>query len=94
MLYTVGPHTYIPTQGALERILLRSDVPGAVSFVQGEITRLLTGHVGVWELAMTGGLWRVTGQQLEKAAAAAAGEGGGVGGQRGDEGMGVCNLCE
>lgn len=61
-------------QGALQRILIQGDVPAAVSFVEGEITRLLTGHVGVWELAMTGGLWRVTGQQLERAAAAAAGE--------------------
>lgn len=57
-------------QGALQHILMRSDVPGAVSFVEGEIQRLLTGHVSVWELAMTGGLWRVTGQQLERAAAA------------------------
>lgn len=52
---------------------MHSDVPAAVSFVEAEITRLLTGHVGVWELAMTGGLWRITGQQLEKAAAAAGG---------------------
>jgi DNA polymerase delta subunit 1 len=59
-----------PVQGALQRILLQSDVAAAVSFVEGEIMRLLTGNVGVWELAMTGGLWRVTGQQLEKAAAA------------------------
>jgi DNA polymerase delta subunit 1 len=61
---------YLMPQGALQRILMQADVPSAVSFVEGEITRLLTGHVGVWELAMTGGLWRVTGQQLEKAAAA------------------------
>lgn len=51
---------------------MQRDVASAVSYVESEITRLLTGHVGVWELAMTGGLWRVTGQQL--AAAAAAGE--------------------
>ncbi len=57
-------------QGALQHILMQGDVPGAVLFVEREITRLLTGNVGVWELAMTGGLWRVTGQQLEKAAAA------------------------
>lgn len=49
---------------------MQGDVPCAVSFVEGEVSRLLTGHVGVWELAMTGGLWRVTGQQLEKAAGA------------------------
>jgi len=59
-------------QGALERILMRRDVPGAVAFVEGEVSRLLSGKVEMWELAMTGGLWRVTGQQLEKAAAAAA----------------------
>jgi hypothetical protein len=58
-------------QGALERILMQQDVPGAVAFVEGEVSRLLSGKVEMWELAMTGGLWRVTGQQLEKAAAAA-----------------------
>lgn len=60
-------------QGGLERILMQRDVPGAVAFVEGEVSRLLSGKVEMWELAMTGGLWRVTGQQLEKAAAAAAG---------------------
>lgn len=51
---------------------MKQDVPGAVSFAEGQIARLLSGRVEMWELAMTGGLWRVTGQQL--AAAAAAGE--------------------
>jgi DNA polymerase delta subunit 1 len=60
--------------GVLERILMRRDVPGAVSFAEGEIARLLSGRVEVWELAMTGGLWRVTGQQLAAAAAADADE--------------------
>lgn len=32
---------------------------GAVEFVEGEVRRLLTGRVGLSELAMTGGLWRV-----------------------------------
>lgn len=41
---------------------------GAVAFVEGEVRRLLSGHVSLWELVMTGGLWRITGQQLEKAA--------------------------
>lgn len=72
-------YVHVFTQGALQRLLMSTDVPGAVSFVEGEITRLLTGRVGVWELAMTGGLWRVTGQQLEKAAAAGGGEVGGGG---------------
>jgi DNA polymerase delta subunit 1 len=53
---------------------MQRDVPGAVKFVEGQIARLLSGRVESWELVMTGGLWRVTGQQLEKAAAAAAGE--------------------
>lgn len=69
-IHCLLPASLSAAQGALQRILLQSDVPAAVSFVEGEIMRLLTGHVGVWELAMTGGLWRVTGQQLEKAAAA------------------------
>eukprot|EP00879_Flechtneria_rotunda_P007699 GHRR01008072.1.p1 GENE.GHRR01008072.1~~GHRR01008072.1.p1 ORF type:complete len:781 (+),score=286.21 GHRR01008072.1:379-2721(+) len=60
--------------GALERILMAKDVPGAVAYVENQIARLLSGRVELWELAMTGGLWRVTGQQLEKAAAAAAGD--------------------
>jgi DNA polymerase delta subunit 1 len=58
-------------QGALEQILMQRDVPGAVRFAEGQIARLLSGRVELWELVMTGGLWRVTGQQLEKAAAAA-----------------------
>lgn len=65
-------------QGVLERILMRRDISSALSFAEGEIARLLSGKVEVWELAMTGGLWRVTGQQLA-AAAAAAGESGGSG---------------
>lgn len=52
---------------------MHRDVPGAVAFSEGQIARLLSGRVEMWELAMTGGLWRVTGQQL--AAAAAAGDG-------------------
>lgn len=51
---------------------MQRDAPGAVSYVEGQIARLLSGRVELWELVMTGGLWRVTGQQLEKAAAAAS----------------------
>lgn len=54
---------------------MHSDVAGAVAFVERQVARLLSGRVGVWELVMTGGLWRVTGQQLEAAAAAAAAAG-------------------
>lgn len=35
-----------------------------------QIRRLLSGQCEAWELAMTGGLWRVTGRQVEQAAAA------------------------
>ncbi|KAF6253905.1 hypothetical protein COO60DRAFT_1642829 [Scenedesmus sp. NREL 46B-D3] len=66
--------------GALEHILMQRDVAGAVKHVEGQIARLLSGRVELWELVMTGGLWRVTGQQLEKAAAAAAADAGGNGG--------------
>jgi DNA polymerase delta subunit 1 len=57
--------------GALVRILMRDDVAGAVAFVEGEVRRLLGGRVEAHELAMTGGLWRVTGEQVGRAAAAA-----------------------
>jgi len=39
-----------------------------------QIRQLLSGQVEVWDLVMTGGLWRVTGQQVEAAAAAGNGE--------------------
>eukprot|EP00803_Ostreobium_quekettii_P009207 evm.model.scf_772EXC.4 EVM.evm.TU.scf_772EXC.4 scf_772EXC:31453-42840(-) len=55
-------------QGALQRILMENDVPGAVRYVSEEIQRLLSGDYGIWHTIMTGGLWRVTGQQIEKAA--------------------------
>ena len=35
-----------------------------------QMYRLLSGRVELWELIMTGGLWRVTGQQVAAAAAA------------------------
>ncbi|WIA33365.1 hypothetical protein OEZ86_006502 [Tetradesmus obliquus] len=63
--------------GALQHILMQRDVPGAMRFVEGQIARLLSGRVELWECVMTGGLWRVTGQQLEKAAAAADAAGSG-----------------
>lgn len=48
---------------------------GAVEFAEAHIRRLLSGRVTLWELAMTGGLWRVTGQQVAEAAAGGAEEG-------------------
>ncbi len=41
---------------------------GAAEFAKGEIQRLLKGGCEMWEFAMTGGLWRVTGNQLQAAA--------------------------
>jgi DNA polymerase delta subunit 1 len=71
--------------GAVERLLL---TPGgavaakraAIAFVEAQSRRLLTGGVTHWDLTMTGGLWRVTGQQVAAAAAAIGGGGGGRGG--------------
>ena len=54
--------------GVLARLLMRRDAASAVRFAESEISRLLSGRVELWELVMTGGLWRVTGQQLENAA--------------------------
>ena len=48
--------------------VLQEDVKGAEEFVKGEITRLLSGRCEAWEMVMTGGLWRVTGQQVASAA--------------------------
>ncbi|KAK9810365.1 hypothetical protein WJX72_009511 [[Myrmecia] bisecta] len=56
-------------QGSLRRIIMQDDVKGAVEFVEGEVRRLLSGRCELWEMVMTGGLWRVTGQQVERAAA-------------------------
>jgi hypothetical protein len=39
--------------------------------VAGEVRRLLSGRVELHELVMTGGLWRLTGEQVESAAAEA-----------------------
>lgn len=36
--------------------------------MQGEVRRLLSGHAELWELVMTGGLWRVTGKEIRDAA--------------------------
>lgn len=60
--------------GAVSRIIMHDSVRDAVAFVEGEIRRLLSGGCELWEFAMTGGLWRVTGQQVEAAAAAGDGE--------------------
>eukprot|EP00887_Chlorella_sp_A99_P005178 scaffold1.g5178.t1 len=59
--------------GALVRIIMQGDVEAAVRFVEGEVLRLLLGRVDLGELVMTGGLWRVTGEQVEAAAAAEEG---------------------
>ncbi|KIZ06809.1 hypothetical protein MNEG_1145 [Monoraphidium neglectum] len=57
--------------GVLDRVLMHDDVSGAVEVVERQVRRLLTGDVTLWELTMTGGLWRLTGQQVAAAAAAA-----------------------
>lgn len=54
--------------GSLVRILMKNDVDGALQFAKGEIYRLLSGNVDMYELIMTGGLWRVSGDQVERAA--------------------------
>jgi len=53
-------------------LLVQEDVSGAVRFVETEVRRLLEGGCELSEMVMTGGLWRLTGQQLEKAASSAA----------------------
>ncbi|DBA67150.1 TPA: hypothetical protein ACH3X2_001471 [Trebouxia sp. C0005] len=63
-------------QGALRRIIMQDDVTAASKYVEGEVRRLLAGSCEAWEMVMTGGLWRLTGQQI--AGAAAEGEGGGA----------------
>lgn len=54
--------------GVLVRVIMGNDVSGAVKFAETEIQRLLRGQVTIYELIMTGGLWRVTGEQVERAA--------------------------
>ena len=46
-------------------VLLQEDVKAAVEYAEGQIRRLLSGQVELWELPLTGGLWRVTGDWLE-----------------------------
>jgi DNA polymerase delta subunit 1 len=55
--------------GSLVRILMENDVVGAVDFAATEIRRLLSGRAEMSEFVMTGGLWRVTGDQIDQAAA-------------------------
>lgn len=62
--------------GVLVRVLMKDDVSGAVKFVESEVRRLLSGRVSMHELVMTGGLWRVTGEQVERAAAEGPSPGG------------------
>ena len=56
--------------GCLVRILMQQDIHAALKFASNEIHRLLSGKVTIFELVMTGGLWRVTGEQIGRAAAA------------------------
>lgn len=56
--------------GALQRVIMQHDVAGAVAFVQQHVALLLSGALEPWHCTMTGGLWRVTGQQVAAAAAA------------------------
>ncbi len=66
--------------GALQRIIMQQDVQGAVDFVQHHVAMLLSGVLEPWHCTMTGGLWRVTGEQVAAAAAADGIIGGGGGG--------------
>ena len=36
--------------------------------MEGEVRRLLSGQAELWELIMTGGLWRVSGKEIRDAA--------------------------
>jgi DNA polymerase delta subunit 1 len=47
---------------------MHDDNQGAIDLVERQVRRLLTGDVTIWELAMTGGLWRLTGDQVMRAA--------------------------
>ena len=52
----------------LELALLDRDLPAAQEHAAAEIHRLLSGGVDIGELVMSGGLWRVTGKDIAKAA--------------------------
>jgi len=75
--------------GALVCIIMHNDVQLALEFCTKEIKRLLLGEVDLFELIMTGGLWRISGEQIDKAAAAAAAAASGSGGGSGVGGVGV-----
>jgi len=49
----------------------QDDTQAAVVFAEGEIRRLLSGRVYLSDLVMTGGLWRITGQQARPGSARA-----------------------
>ena len=71
-------HTATPDRGALAHATAESVMPAdpgrcgtaqddaqaALAFAEGEIRRLLSGRVSLSDLIMTGGLWRITGQQV------------------------------
>ena len=56
---------------SLELALVDRDLPAAQEHAASEIHRLLSGGVDIGELVMSGGLWRVTGKDIAKAALAA-----------------------
>jgi DNA polymerase delta subunit 1 len=55
-------------QGVIKRIVMQDDVDAAVEFAKAQIRRLLSGRCELWELVMTGGLWRMSGQEVERVA--------------------------
>jgi DNA polymerase delta subunit 1 len=55
----------------LELALVDRDLAAAQAHAASEIHRLLSGGVDIGELIMSGGLWRVTGKDIAKAALAA-----------------------
>ena len=64
-----APYIQHTLHGCLLRILMHQDIDAALKFAEERIDRLLGGNVEVFDLVMTGGLWRVTGEQIESAAA-------------------------
>jgi DNA polymerase delta subunit 1 len=55
----------------LELALVDRDLAAAQAHAASEIHRLLSGGVDIGELVMSGGLWRITGKDIAKAALAA-----------------------
>ena len=55
---------HLLTYASALSLCAQEDVKGAVEYAQSQIRRLLSGQVELWELPLTGGLWRVTGQEI------------------------------